>query len=107
MNYAVKNFWKPWLGISLFASKKNINYQVKCTLNLLNSNQTLFYNSYCTRKSWRFLFARKWWTNCKQNFKNYENHSSVSKVKSNQNETLNFDFPTGKVEDINKIITSY
>ena len=39
--------------------------------------------------------------------KNYENHSSVSKVKSNQNETLNFDFPTGKVEDINKIIKSY
>ena len=34
----------------------------------------------------------------------YENHSSVSKIKYNQNEALNFDFPTAKVEDINKII---
>ena len=31
---------------------------------------------------------------------------SVSKIEYNQNETLNFDFPTGKVEDINKIIKS-
>ena len=38
--------------------------------------------------------------------KHYENHPSVSKIKYNQNETLNFDFPTAKVEDINKIITS-
>ena len=37
--------------------------------------------------------------------KHYENHPSVSKIKFNQNETLNFDFPTSKVEDINKIIT--
>ena len=34
----------------------------------------------------------------------YENHPSVSKVKCNQNEALNFDFPTAKVQDINKII---
>ena len=38
--------------------------------------------------------------------KHYENHPSVSKIKCNQNETLNFDFPTAKVEDINKIIKS-
>ena len=38
--------------------------------------------------------------------KHYENHLSVSKIKYNQNETLNFDFPTAKVEDINKIIKS-
>ena len=38
--------------------------------------------------------------------KHYENHPSVSKIKYNQNKTLNFDFPTAKVEDINKIITS-
>ena len=36
----------------------------------------------------------------------HENHPSVSKIKYNQNETLNFDFPTAKVEDINKIIKS-
>ena len=35
--------------------------------------------------------------------KDYENHPSVSKTKCNQNETLNFDFPTAKVEDINQI----
>ena len=34
----------------------------------------------------------------------YENHPSVSKVKCNQNEALNFDFLTAKVQDINKII---
>ena len=38
--------------------------------------------------------------------KHYENHPSVSKIKCNQNETLNFDFRTAKVEDINKIIKS-
>ena len=31
---------------------------------------------------------------------------SFSKIKCYQNETLNFDFPTAKVEDINKIIKS-
>ena len=36
----------------------------------------------------------------------HENHPSVSKIKYNQNETLNFDFPTSEVEDINKIIKS-
>ena len=36
----------------------------------------------------------------------HENHPSVSKIKRNQNETLNFDFPTAEVEDINKIIKS-
>ena len=36
----------------------------------------------------------------------YESHPSVSKIKRNQNETLNFDFPTAEVEDINKIIKS-
>ena len=29
----------------------------------------------------------------------HENHPSVSKIKYNQNETLNFDFPTAEVED--------
>ena len=38
--------------------------------------------------------------------KHYENHPSVSKIKRNQNETLNFDFPTAEVENINKIIKS-
>ena len=38
--------------------------------------------------------------------KHYENHPSVSKIKCNQNEILNFDFPTAKAEDINKIIKS-
>ena len=38
--------------------------------------------------------------------KHYENHRSVSKIKCNQNETLNFDFPSAKVKDINKITTS-
>ena len=38
--------------------------------------------------------------------KHYENHSSVSKIKCSQNETLNFDFPTAKVEDINQITKS-
>ena len=36
----------------------------------------------------------------------HENHPSVSKIKCNQNETLNFDFPTAEVEDINKIFKS-
>ena len=36
----------------------------------------------------------------------HENHPSVSKIKRNQNETLNFDFPAAEVEDINKIIKS-
>ena len=39
-------------------------------------------------------------------FKHYENHPSVSKIKRNQNENLNFDFPTAEVEDINTIIKS-
>ena len=38
--------------------------------------------------------------------KHYENHPGVSKIKHNQNEILNFDFPTTKVKDINKIIKS-
>ena len=38
--------------------------------------------------------------------KHYKKQTSVSKIKFNQNETLNFDFPTAKVEDINKIIKS-
>ena len=38
--------------------------------------------------------------------KHYENHPSVAKIKYNQNETLNFDFPAAKVEDIIKIIKS-
>ena len=38
--------------------------------------------------------------------KHHENHPNVSKIKCNQNETLNFDFPTAKAEDINKIIKS-
>ena len=32
--------------------------------------------------------------------------NQVFQIKCNQNETLNFDFPTAKVEDINKIIKS-
>ena len=39
-------------------------------------------------------------------FKHYENHPSVSKIVCNQNETLNFDFLTAEVEDINKIVKS-
>ena len=39
-------------------------------------------------------------------FKNYENHPSVSKIKWNQNETLNFDFSTANAKDIIKIIKS-
>ena len=38
--------------------------------------------------------------------KHYENNLSVSKIKHNQNEILNFDFPITKVKDINKIIKS-
>ena len=38
--------------------------------------------------------------------KNYENHPSVSKIKCNQNETLNFDFSTANAKDIIKIIKS-
>ena len=38
--------------------------------------------------------------------KHYENHPSVSKIRCNQDETLNFDFPTAKVEDISKISKS-
>ena len=38
--------------------------------------------------------------------KHYGNLRSVSKIKRNQNETQNFDFPTAEVEDINKIINS-
>ena len=38
--------------------------------------------------------------------KHYENHPIVSKIKCNQEEILNFDFPTAKVEDISKIIKS-
>ena len=34
----------------------------------------------------------------------HENHPSVSKIKRNQNDTLNFEFLTAKVEDINKTI---
>ena len=36
----------------------------------------------------------------------HENYPSVSKIKYNQNETLNFYFPPTKVEAINKIIKS-
>ena len=36
--------------------------------------------------------------------KHQENYPVVSKTKCNHNETLVFDFPTAKVEDINKII---
>ena len=39
-------------------------------------------------------------------FLKLENHPSVSKIKCSQNETLNFDFPTVKVEDINELIKS-
>ena len=38
--------------------------------------------------------------------KHSENHPNVSKIKCNQNETLNFDFPTAKVEDIKMIAKS-
>ena len=38
--------------------------------------------------------------------KHCENHPSVSKIKCNQSETLNFGFPAAKAEDINKIIKS-
>ena len=38
--------------------------------------------------------------------KHYENHPSVSKTKYHQNETLSFEFPAAKVEDINMIIKS-
>ena len=38
--------------------------------------------------------------------KKHENHPSVSKIRWNQNGTLNFDWPTAKVENINKIIKS-
>ena len=38
--------------------------------------------------------------------KHSENHPNVSKIKCNQNETLNFDFPTAKVEDIKMIVKS-
>ena len=38
--------------------------------------------------------------------KHCESHPSVSKIKRNQNKTLNLDFPTAEVEDINKIIKS-
>ena len=41
-----------------------------------------------------------------ENLKHFGIHSSVSRIKSNQNETLNFDFLTAKVGDINKIIKS-
>ena len=44
--------------------------------------------------------------NVKKTLKHYENQPSVSKIKSNQNRTINYDFPTAKVEDINKIIKS-
>ena len=36
----------------------------------------------------------------------HENPTSISKIKCNQNETLNFDFQTEKVEDISQIIKS-
>ena len=42
----------------------------------------------------------------KKTLKHYENHPSASKIKCNQNETLNFDFPVAKGEDMNKIIRS-
>ena len=42
----------------------------------------------------------------KKMLKHYENHPSASKIKCNQNETLNFDFPVAKGEDMNKIIRS-
>ena len=38
--------------------------------------------------------------------KHYEIYSTVSRIKCNQNETLNFDFPKAKVGDINEIIKS-
>ena len=37
----------------------------------------------------------------------HKNHPSVLKIKCNQNETLNFDFTTAKVEDINEIMKSF
>ena len=36
----------------------------------------------------------------------HENHPIVSKIKRNQNKTLNFGFPTAKVTDVSKIIKS-
>ena len=49
MNYIynhkpLKIYWKPLLDIFLFGSKKNINYQIKLTLNLHSSYQSLFYS---------------------------------------------------------------
>ena len=38
---SLKIYWKPLLVICLFGSKKNINYQIKFTLNLLSSYQSL------------------------------------------------------------------
>ena len=62
---------------------------------------------YCTRKSWRFPFVRKWWRNCINKIsKHYENHPSVSKLKCNQIETLK-NFPVAKAQDTNKIIKSF
>ena len=37
-----KIYWKPLFEINLFGSKQNMNYQIKFTLYLLSSYQSLF-----------------------------------------------------------------
>ena len=41
---ALKIYWKLLIEIYLFVKKKNINYQIKFTLNLLIFYQSLFYS---------------------------------------------------------------
>ena len=40
----LKIYWKLLIEIYLFVKKKNINYQIKFTLNLLIFYQSLFYS---------------------------------------------------------------
>ena len=85
-------------------------FVLKTKVSLLKCQQSLWKYSrkkiWChTRKSWRFLFNDE--TSVNKVLKHCGNHPSVSKIKCYQNETLNFNFPTAKVEDINNIIKSF
>ena len=61
MNYAVKKLLKTLFEICLFCREKNINYQIKFTLNLFNLYQTLSQQTFLLMKtSLVFVFKTSW-----------------------------------------------
>ena len=57
MNYAVKKLLKTLFEICLFCREKNINYQIKFTLNLFNLYQTLSQQTFVLMKTFEDVFG--------------------------------------------------